>query len=99
MLADLKSALRTQAKTPVISSIIVLSLALGIGTNTVIFSWLRTVAFEPVSGVTAEVFAVEQRNAAGAYVGTSWLDFRDLRERLPSFAALMAHRPQSFYLG
>src|SRR3954471_13741852 len=96
---DLKFAFRTLIKTPWLTSVIIASLAAGIGANTVIFSWLRTVALNPLSAITTEPLAVEARNAAGVYVGSSWLELRDLREHLPSFAGLLAHRPRTLMLG
>src|SRR5436190_23320325 len=47
---DLRFALRMIAKAPVMSAVIVLSLALGLGANTAVFSWIHTVALEPLPG-------------------------------------------------
>ncbi len=46
----LRYALRTVTKTPWLSLIVVGSLAIGIGTNTVIFSWLKNQVLEPPAG-------------------------------------------------
>src|SRR2546423_12865665 len=99
MRSDLKFALRQLTKSPGISLVIVLSLAIGIGANTTVFSWLNDIVFRPLPGVTTGIVSVEARNAAGVYTGTSWLEYRDLVERLPSFAHLVAQRPRAFYLG
>src|SRR4051812_6343981 len=48
---DLRFAWRVIAKAPVMSTVIVLSLALGLGANTAVFSWIHTVALEPLPGV------------------------------------------------
>ncbi len=48
---DLRFAFRMIAKAPVMSAVIVLSLALGLGANTAVFSWVHTVALEPLPGV------------------------------------------------
>src|SRR5262245_48786978 len=48
---DLRFALRVIAKAPVMSTVIVLSLALGLGANTAVFSWIHTVALAPLPGV------------------------------------------------
>jgi predicted permease len=95
----MKYAFRTLAKTPGLSLVIVLSLAFGIGANTTIFSWLNGAVLRPLPGVTADVLCVEARNAAGVYTASSWLEYRDLVERLPSFAHLIAQRPRPFNLG
>src|SRR5215216_1727745 len=92
-------ALRTALKTPWLSAVIIVSLAIGIGTNTVIFSWLRGAVFQPLPTVTAPVWSLETRDDTGGYVSTSWLEYRDLREMAPSLEAIAAQRPRSFYLG
>ena len=96
---DFRYAFRTLTKAPGLSLVIVLSLGLGIGANTTIFSWLSGVVFRPLPGVSTELLCVEARNPAGTYTGSSWLEYRDLIERLPSFASLVAQRPRAFYLG
>lgn len=45
---DLRSAVRRIRRSPGLASVVVLTLALGIGANTAIFSIARTVLFEPV---------------------------------------------------
>ena len=46
ILADLKYAVRTLAKAPAFTAVAVLSLALGIGPNTALFSLVHTVLFQ-----------------------------------------------------
>ena len=95
----LRHAFRTVTKTPWLSAVVILSLAIGIGTNTVIFSWLRAQIFEPLPGITASVWSLETKDDTGNYVSTSWLEYRDLREMLSSFQGVAAQRPRAFYLG
>jgi hypothetical protein len=45
---DVRSAVRSLRRTPGVSALVVLSLALGIGANTAIFGLARSVLFEPV---------------------------------------------------
>src|SRR5947207_2126797 len=92
-------ALRTFLKTPWLSAVIVLSLAIGIGANTTIFSWLKEAVFEPLPGSSAPVVLLETKDDTGGYVSTSWFEYRDLRDLLPSFAGIAAQRPRAFYLG
>ncbi len=80
-------------------AIVVCSLAIGIGTNTVIFSWLKHQVLEPLPRVTAPVWSLETKDDTGGYVSTSWLEYRDLREMVSSFEAIAAQRPRAFYLG
>src|SRR4051812_7806292 len=48
---DLKFAWRLFARRPAFTAVAVLILALGIGANTTIFSWMQTVLFAPLNGV------------------------------------------------
>jgi predicted permease len=96
---DLRSAYRALFKSPGISAVIVLSLAVGIGANTVVFSWLKSSVFNPLPGVTAPVLLLETRDDTGNFVSTSWLEYQDLRAMLPSFEEVAAHRPRALYLG
>lgn len=78
---------------------VILSLAIGIGANTVIFSWLKAQVFEPLPGVSAPVWSLETKDDSGNYVSTSWLEYRDLRQMTSSFEGIAAQRPRAFYLG
>src|SRR3954468_2174357 len=99
MLADFRFALRTLTKSPGLSVVIVVSLALGIGANTVVFSWLNAALLRPLPGVNAAVVGLEPRNSTGTYLATSWLDYLDLVAQLPSLPGLAAQRPRTFTLG
>ena len=57
--------------------------------------------FKPIPGVSAAAsfHAVEPRTDAGVYPGVSWLEYRDLRERLRSFRELLAFRMMPLYVG
>src|SRR6478736_271165 len=96
---DLRHALRTITKSPGLSLVIVLSLAFGIGANTVIFSWLKSAVFHPLPGVEAPLLLVETKDDTGNYVATSWREYQDLRELVPSFSAIAAHRQRALNLG
>ena len=95
----LRHAFRTVTKTPWLSAVVILSLAIGVGTNTVIFSWLKAQVFEPLPGVSSAVWSLETKDDTGNYVSTSWLEYRDLREMVSSFQGIAAQRPRAFYLG
>jgi putative ABC transport system permease protein len=95
----LRYALRTVTKTPWLSFVVISSLAIGIGANTIIFSWLKNQIFEPLPRVTAPVWSLETKDDTGGYVSTSWLEYRDLRQIVSSFDGIAAQRPRAFNLG
>jgi len=94
-----RHAFRHLARTPFLTAVIILSLTLGIGTNTVVFSWLKHAVLSPLPGVTAPVLLLETKDDTGHDVGTSWLEYRDLVDLLPSFRLLAAQRIRQLNLG
>jgi predicted permease len=101
MTGDLRDAGRALRAIPLVSAVIVLSLGLGIGANTTVFSWLQMVRWKPLPGVAgaAALQSLETRTASGAYVGTSWRRYLDLQERTRSFAWLLASRATPLTIG
>lgn len=93
---DLKYALRLLVKTPGFAVIAILSLGLGIGANTTVFTLIHTVFFRsiPVSNPDELLFVFtkdEKNNAAQngfGLVPVSRLNFDDFRERNRSFSGL-----------
>ena len=98
---DLRHAGRMIARMPVLAIVVVLSLGVGIGANLVIFSWIQAVVLKPIPGVAraASFYLVEPRTETGTNPGMSWLEYRDLRERLPAFPNLLAFRMSPLYVG
>src|SRR4051812_47712168 len=90
---DLRFALRVIAKAPVMSAVIVLSLALGLGANTAVFSWIHTVALAPLPGVRdgGHLMIIEQKSQSGLLEFTSLAEWRDVRAQAGSLADLAAH--------
>ena len=86
---------------PVAASVVVLSLGIGIGVNTVVFSWIQARLLRPIPGVTSGISyqLVEPKTDAGLYPGASWQEFGDLRGRLQSFRELLAWRIVPLYVG
>ena len=101
MFADLHHALRTIVRAPILSAVVVLSLGVGIGVNTVVFSWLQGTIVHPLPGVgdSGRLHLIEPRSDSDSYPGMSWLEYRDMRGRLPSCPDLIAFRMAPFYIG
>ena len=99
--SDVRHAWRMIFKMRLTAIVVILSLGVGIGVNTTIFTWIQAVIFEPLPGVAdGSTFQhVEVRSDTGAYPGMSWLEYRDVRERTSSFRDLLAFRMVPFYVG
>jgi predicted permease len=89
---DLRNAARSISRMPGLAAVIIVSLAIGIGVNTTIFSWIQLVLFEPVPAVSgaASFLLVEPRAETGGYPGASWLEYHDLQRRIPALREIVA---------
>jgi predicted permease len=105
---DLRSALRLLARQPGFSLMIVLTLALGIGANTAIFTSVNALFLRsaPVAGSDrlVAIYSTSARDAqaGGMYQGflpLSHPNFEDLRERAASLDTLYACSPWPMSLG
>jgi len=94
MLRDLSHAWRAIARMPLLAAVVVVSLGVGIGVNTAVFSWVQLVLLRPLPGVVdaGSFHLVEPRADTGSYPGVSWREYADLRERLRSFVDVLAFR-------
>src|ERR1043166_3481082 len=89
MLADVNYALRSLAKRPTFSLVAILTLALGIGASTAIFSVLDAVLLRPLPFPQQErIVAVRELDEKGRGMAFAEPNFDDLRARSRSFAAL-----------
>jgi hypothetical protein len=52
LLGDLRNAGRTIRRMPGLAAVIIVSLAIGIGVNTTIFSWIQMILLQPLPGVS-----------------------------------------------
>jgi predicted permease len=101
MIQDLRYAWRSITRMPIVAAVIVVSLGVGIGVNTAVFSWIEAVVFRPLPGVrdSSAFYVVEPRADTGSYAGASWPDYRDLAERLTAIPNLLAFRMAPFNVG
>lgn len=101
MLSDIRHAFRAIGRMPMVSAVIILSLAAGIGVNTVVFSWVQSRVFRPLPGVpdSGSFLGIEARTDSGNYPGSSWPEYRDLAERLRGFDRIVAARMIPMYVG
>src|SRR5580692_8034193 len=100
-LQDLRYALRTFRNRPTFAAVAILTIAIGIGANTTIFSWLRSLVLNPFPGVVSpeRIVAIENTAPDGEPITTSYLDFRDFRDNLHLVNSVTAYRGYLFSVG
>ena len=91
---DLRYAIRLLAKTPAFTLIAILTLALGIGANTAIFSVVNAVLLRPLAfrDPSRLVLTLEKNPAFTAVSSISYLNYLDWRDQSHSFESLEATR-------
>jgi predicted permease len=101
LLGDLRNAGRTIGRMPGLAAVIIVSLAIGIGANTTILSWIQMILFQPLPGVSgaSSFLMVEPRTETGGYPGASWLEYRDLQAQVPALRDVVASQMVPFNVG
>ena len=87
MLSDLKYALRQLTKSPGFTLTAIVTLALGIGANAVVFSVLNALVLRPVNVPNAGNLYMVQRFH---FPSQSYLDYVDLRDHNHTFSSMFA---------
>jgi predicted permease len=89
---DIRYALRGLRKNPWFSVVCVLTLALGIGANTAMFTVINAVLLRPVSGVVnpGELVILERLQKNNPDFAFGYPDYLDYRDQNQSFAGLAA---------
>src|SRR5215470_14074413 len=99
---DLRYGARILLKKPGFALIAVLTLALGIGANTAIFTWLKAVFLQPLPGVAASERLVSLQSvmtrSGNRAISISYPDFKDYRDRNQVFSGLTVSTLESFSL-
>lgn len=94
---DMRYVLRQLRKSPGFALVAILTLALGIGANTAIFSVVEGVLLRPLpyrdSDQLARVWSTSNRSSRDV---SSYPDFKDWADQNHSFQRMAAYRPQSF---
>jgi predicted permease len=81
ILQDLRYGVRMLRRTPTVSIIAILCLALGIGANAAVFSWIEGILLRPYPGVAGQdrlVAVAGTANGTPGYSDMSWQDYQDL---------------------
>ena len=102
LVQDVRHAWRTWRRTPVLALAAVLTLALGVGANTAVFSVVHGVLLKPLPYPEAdrlvEVFEDNSRAGGGPFFRVSLLNYLSWVERARSFDALAAFNGRDFTL-
>jgi predicted permease len=98
---DVHYALRGLSRNRGFAVVAILTIGIGIGANTTVYSWMHALLLNPLPGAADphRVVAVESVAANGDPLTTSHLDYRDFRDHLQSFEAITAVTPMSFAVG
>jgi predicted permease len=94
LLHDIRYALRALIRRPGFTAVAVLTLALGVGANTTIFSWIDAMAFDPVPAVEGDdrLVALDFAQGSRANLSFSYPNYVDVRDaRLPEFTGVAAY--------
>ena len=96
---DLKCGLRVLVKNPGFTAVVVLTLALGIGANTAIFSVVNAVLLSPFPYPgSSKLISVYQKTEDGNYNVFSTPNFLAWRDQVTAFEQFGAIRPAAFNL-
>src|SRR6266851_2699574 len=92
LLQDCKYGLRVLSKSPGFATIAILTLALGIGANTTIFSWINSTLLNPVPGLTrpSEVVSLTLSKPGDNPFPFTYPDLEAMRDGQQSFTGIAA---------
>jgi len=96
LLQDFRFGLRTLLRSPAFTAVAVLTLGLGIGVNTSVFSLVNAFLLRPLPGVQeperlAVMFTGEGADSMGV---SAYMDYLDFEERTDKFAGFAAFKPR-----
>ncbi|HEX8027503.1 MAG TPA: ABC transporter permease, partial [Vicinamibacterales bacterium] len=95
LLNDVRYAFRWMRRSPGFSAVAILSLGLGVGVNTAMFSLVDSLLFRPLP-VTSPETLVDVFTAGGDgddYATSSYADFQDLKSQNTVFSDLLGYSP------
>jgi predicted permease len=99
LLHDLRYGLRMLAKNPGFTAVAVLTLALGIGANSAIFTVVDAVLLRPLPVSSPErLVQLQVKSPQGVDPDFSYPDYEDVRQQVKSFSGVAVYSRQSRFL-
>ncbi|HWW18146.1 MAG TPA: ABC transporter permease [Candidatus Saccharimonadales bacterium] len=100
-LRDLRYGWRTLTRNPGFAVVAILTIGIGIGASTTIFSWMRSMLLNPLPGAAQpeRIVMIENTAPDGAPLTSSYLDFRDFRDNLKLVNFVTARNGNVFSVG
>ncbi len=97
LLADIRYGLRMLARSPGFTAIAVLTLALGIGANTALFSVVNGVLLNPLAyPQSGKLVAIYEKTPGYDKAPIEYLNFLDWQRSSRSFASMAAYRNEDY---
>jgi len=96
---DVRFALRQLRKSPAFTAVVILTLALGIGANTALFSIVNTVLLHPIAlPHPSQLVSVDASKPNFEHGSITWPNFLDWQRDNRSFSSLAAYAHQGFVM-
>ena len=97
LLQDVRYALRMMKRAPGFSVVVILVVALGIGANSAMFTFVNALLFHPMSGRTGDLLGLYSHDPAqpNSYRSFSYPNYIDIRDRNDVFDQVVAYTAAS----
>src|SRR3984885_10601493 len=99
LLQDIRSAFRMLLKFPAFTAVVIVTLALGIGANTALFSVVNGVLLNPLPYPdSTQLVAVYEKNVGMDRAPISYLNFLDWQRATQTFSSMALYRHEDYNL-